>query len=70
MTEFKQKSYSREEINIMIAEHLQICVEPICQEIGMVIEGLAKRLQDIESTCNTLITEMKAWKEENKRTIQ
>lgn len=70
MTNFERKAHTREEINIIVAEQLQLCIEPICKELGMVIEGLAKRLQDVESTCNTLISEMKAWKEENKRTIQ
>lgn len=66
----KKHSYSRAEINHMIAEQLGICIEPICQEIGKAIESLQKRIQDLEAAGNAMITEMKEWKSKSNRTIQ
>lgn len=72
MTEkhFDRKAYSREEINIIVAEQLQLCVEPICKEIGKAIEGLNIRLKDVEIASNAMIEEMRKWKESNYKTIQ
>lgn len=70
MDNFQRKFYTKEEINIMIAEQLQICIEPICREIGRAIEGLQNRIIDLETASNAMLTEMKAWKEKNFRTLQ
>lgn len=66
----ERKAYSREEINIFIAEQLKICIEPICHEIGKAIEALQNRIVDLEVASNAMIEEMKAWKTANKRTLQ
>lgn len=70
MSHFDRKGYSKEQIDIMIAEKLQICVEPICTEIGGVLEMLQKRIVDLEIANNAMITEMKEWKTKNQKTIQ
>lgn len=70
MSQFERKSHTREEINLIVAEQIGLCFEKVFKELGMVIEGLAKRVADVEVTTNTLIKEMKIWKELNRRTIQ
>ncbi len=67
---FQRKSYSKEELKIMIAEQLQICIEPICKEIGRAMESFQQRISDLEIAGNSMIAEMKAWKEKNYRTLQ
>lgn len=67
---FERKAYSREEINIIIAEQLQICIEPICKEIGKAIEELQKRIVDLEVASNAVITELKEQKDKSARMIQ
>ena len=70
MTQFERKNFTREEINILIAEQLGLCIEPICKELGMVIEGLAKRIADLEIASNAMIKEMQEWKGKYQRVIQ
>lgn len=62
MSNFERKTYTREEINLMVAEQMQLCVEPICKEIGQVIEGMIKRIVDLETATNSIIEEIKSWK--------
>jgi hypothetical protein len=70
MTTFDRKGYTRDEINILIAEQLKICIEPICFEIGKVIDSLQKRIVHLEMANNAMIREMKEWKAKNQKTIQ
>ena len=67
---FVRKHYTREEINIIVADQLEQCVTPICKELGKVIEGLCARVLDLETANNAMIEEMKAWKAKNQKTIQ
>jgi hypothetical protein len=67
---FERKNYSREEINILVAEQLKLCIEPICREIGVALEALQKRIVDLEIASNAMINEMKEWKERNSRMLQ
>lgn len=69
-THTTQKLYSREELNILVAEQLQLCIEPICQQIGEVIEGLMHRVLAVESATNALISEMKGNQGRYQRVIQ
>lgn len=62
---FERKVFSREEINIIVAEQLGQGVEPICKEIGVVLEGLNLRVRDLEQANNAIIEEMKKWKSLN-----
>ena len=70
MSNFERKAYTREEMNIIVAEHLQVCIEPICKEIGRAIEGLQSRIVELESASNAIITEMKEWKAQDINTLQ
>lgn len=56
---FERKAYSREEINIIVAEQMGLAIEPICREIGQVMEGFNARLKDLEAAVNATIEEMK-----------
>lgn len=66
---FDRKGISRTEAITLIAEQLQMCIEPICKEMGEVMEGLHIRVQDAESALNALISEMKEWKRKQKELI-
>lgn len=66
MSNFERKPFSKEELNVIVAEQLKLCVEPICKEIGQVIEGMIKRIQELETATNSVIKELKSWKETNK----
>lgn len=70
MSQFDRKAHTTEEINIMVAEQLKLCIEPICKEIGKMVEHLEKRIVDLETAANAMLIEMKAWKEKHERTIQ
>lgn len=61
---FERKTYTREEMNVMIAEQLGLCIDPICKEIGQVVEGLQKRIVELESATNAIIEEMRKRKNE------
>jgi hypothetical protein len=67
---FVRKNYSRDEINLIIAEQLQLCIEPICKELGRAMEGLQRRIVDLEMASNSMIAEMKEWKKKNQVTLQ
>jgi len=70
MTDFTRKAHTREEINIIVAEQLKLCIEPICHEIGLAIEALQKRIVALEENTNGLIVEMKEWKKNKGITLQ
>lgn len=67
---FVRKHYTKEEINIIVADQLEKCITPICLELGKVIEGLQQRIVDLEVASNAMIEEMKRWKKDNERSIQ
>lgn len=67
---FVRKHYTAEEINKIVADQLQYCIEPICKELGKVIEGLQQRIVDLECASNAMIVEMKEWKKTNERSLQ
>jgi hypothetical protein len=68
--EFERKNYSKKQINDMILEKFQVCMEPVCYEMGQVMEALQSRIHDLEAASNAMILEMKEWKEKNQKFIQ
>lgn len=67
---FVRKHYTQDEIAIIVKEHTEKCLEPICREIGKALESFQERVAELESVTNTLISEMKEWKKQNKGTMQ
>jgi hypothetical protein len=67
--ELERKNYSKKQINDMILEKFQICMEPVCYEMGKVMETLQSRIQELEVASNAMIVEMKEWKEKNGKVI-
>ena len=54
----------------MKKQELSIGIDPICKEIGKALEGLQKRIVDLETATNSIIRELKEDKEKESRTIQ
>jgi cytolysin (calcineurin-like family phosphatase) len=70
VTDFQEKRYTAQEINDFIARQFEIAITPIVQETGKIMRQIIARVEALEAATNTLITEMKEWKEQNTRVIQ
>lgn len=69
-SEFEHKNVKVHEVQEMVGRAFEAGITPIVQEVGKTIRQLVARIEALELTVNTLVTEMQEWKADHTKTIQ